>query len=216
MSTHNGAEPSRDMPLPATLVKSSTSRHRLRRLTGKDLPLVISIVAVIIALLTYIDQHDIERATVIAGEETYAAKVGFWLVNPAEPNKLPEIDVDNAGVLPISNVRVLITATGYPTVLPPGTESYLFVVVERYPVPPCKILTVAAEQAAVGSIRPLKGITYKFSIQSIDFTDASGLTWARSVDGALTPASGGRSGDGQSLGTAIPSNFDMTNAAGCT
>lgn len=79
MRNHDEVESSRDAPpLPATIVKSATSR-RLRKLTKNDLPLVISIAAVVIALLTYVDQHNSDRASAAAAEQAYAARVGFWL-----------------------------------------------------------------------------------------------------------------------------------------
>lgn len=215
MHTPGEAESSGDTPLPATLVKSSASHRQGRRLIVKELPLVISIVAAIIALLTYIDQHNVDRATVLVDEETYAARVGFWLVSPSKPDQLPEIVVDNAGVLPISNVRLLLTATGYPFVEPPNTEWYWFTVTED-PIPPCATVTAPLEQIAMSHVRPRKGITYKLSIQSLDFTDASGMTWVRSLDGALTQASGGQSGDWQSLSTPIPKKLDIGTAPGCS
>jgi hypothetical protein len=215
MHTPDEAESSGDIPLPATLVKSSTSRRRGRKLTAKELPLVISIVAAIIALLTYVDQHNVDRATVITDEETYAAKVGFWLVSPSKPGQLPEIVVDNAGVLPISNVRLLLTATGYPFVEPPNLELYWFTITED-PIPPCATVTSPVEQIAMSHVRPRKGITYKLSIQSLDFTDASGITWVRSLDGALAQESGGQSGDWQSLSTPIPNKPDVGTAPGCS
>jgi hypothetical protein len=215
MRNDDEVESSRDAPpLPATIVKSATSR-RLRRLTKNDLPLVISIAAVLIALLTYIDQHDSDRASAAAAEQAYAARVGFWFVSPDKPGQLPEIDVDNAGVLPISNVRVLLTATGYPWVEPPGTELY-WATVEEHTIPPCEIVTSPVEQIVLNHVRPLKGVSYKLTIQSLEFTDASGLTWARSVDGALAQASAGHSGSSETLSTPIPRKLDMTNAPGCS
>jgi hypothetical protein len=215
MHAHNEVGSLGETPLPAALVKSSTSHRRFRRFTKRNFALAISVLAVIISLLTYNDQHDVARATVVADEETYAAKVGFWLVSPDKPGQLPNVDIDNAGVLPVSNVRFLLTATGHPWVNAPGTEWY-WVTIAAYPIPPCTIVTTHIEQIAMSHIKPLKGIKYKLSIQSLDFTDASGLTWARSVNGALTQASGYQSGNWETLSTPVPTKLDTANAPGCS
>jgi hypothetical protein len=55
----------------------SSVRERL----SKSAPCIISVIAVIISALTYLDQHNTDRAAANSAEQVYAAKVSFWPVN---------------------------------------------------------------------------------------------------------------------------------------
>ena len=201
-----------------TPVNPPDSHHRLRKLTSKDLPIILSIVAVIISLLTYIDQHNADRAAAYSTEEANAATVSFWLVRSKTPGHLADVAVENSSVLPISNVRVLVTAIGYPFIRPPGTELYS-VTVSEYTLPPCSVFTNPALQMAKSLVIQKSHVSHphtrwRLSI-SIEFTDASGLTWTRSVTGTLKRSAGNQLGDGQGLSVPIPSNTNITKAPGC-
>lgn len=205
----------RDAPSRPRSVNSPMSR-RLRKLARKkNLPLAISIISLVISALTYLDQTNANRATAAANEETYAARVGFWVVNSGKRGQLPAVEINNGSALPISNVQILIMAVRDPQIRPPAVDLYTFTGNEEYPVPPCKTLLVPIEQEAMSHIPTEKGVTYKITIQSIDFTDASGLTWTRSGDGTLSQISGDQSGYWQSLTTPIPSGVDMGNSPSC-
>lgn len=209
------AESGGDVPARPRFVNPPMSR-RLRKLARKkNLPLAISILSLAISALTYLDQTNANRATAIANEETYAARVGFWVVSSGKRGQLPAVEINNGSALPISNVRVLLMAIRDPQIKPPAVDLYAFTGNEEYPVPPCKTLLVPIEQEAMSHILAEKGVTYKLIIQSIEFTDASGLTWNRSGDGTLTQISGEQSGYWQSLTTPIPSGVDMGNSPSC-
>jgi hypothetical protein len=96
------------VPLPGELVyeKPSEPVHRRKGRAGIVIPIVISIIAVIISLLSYIDQYRTDRNASIAAEEANAAKVGFWLINTH--SKVTLLAIENGSDLPISNVRVLV------------------------------------------------------------------------------------------------------------
>jgi hypothetical protein len=226
MNANGDIESPGEKPTESTSVKPSPFHGALKKLTRRDLPLALSVVAVIISLLTYIDQHNADRNAAIASAETDAAKVSFWLVSSKVPGQLPEVIVQNDGVLPISNVEITLQAMGIPFVNPPGTEVYLINFIEDT-LPPCSEYKAPILEDATIRMRnfqqshhdipaPPKGTSWKFGNYSLEFTDASGLTWTRSGTGALTQSVSGQPGDSQTLSVPAPNGLTTTDAPGCS
>ena len=225
MNANGDVESPSEKPPESVSAKPSPFRSASKKFTRKDLPLALSIVAVIISLLTYIDQHNADRNAAIASAEADAAKVSFWLVDSKVPGQLPEVVVQNDGVLPISNVEITLQAMGVPFVDPPGTEVYFINFIEDT-IPPCSVYKVPVLEDATIRMRsfqqshhdmpaPPKGTSWKFGDYSLEFTDASGLAWTRSGTGTLTQSVNGQPGYSQSLSVPAP-NGVTTNAPGCS
>jgi hypothetical protein len=208
--------PSSDMPLPSAQVQSPASNRKRKRITSKYLPLALSTAAVVVSLLNYADQHGADRAAAISAEESYAVRVSFWLVNSGVSGQLPEVAVQNDGVLPISNALILIQATSSPLISAPGTGLY-FISVREGTLPPCAIYTAPVLQLAKDHIPRASRIGHSWSItiESLRFTDASGLTWTRSAEGTLSQSAINQSNDSSTLSTPIPSGLNTEDAPGC-
>lgn len=221
-----GDESPSEKPIESVSVKPSPFLGALKKLTSKDLPLALSVIAVIISLLTYIDQHNADQNAAIASAEADAAKVSFWLVSSKGPGQLPEVVVQNDGVLPISNVEITLQAMGVPFINPPGTESYYINFIEDT-LPPCSVYKAPILEDATARMRdfqqahhdvpvPPKRTSWKFSNYALKFTDALGLTWTRSGTGALAQSVSGQPGYSQALSIPAPNGLTTTHAPGCS
>lgn len=81
--------------------KRTAIRRQNWNLRRKDLPIAISVLALLISLFGYVDEYEANRVAVASAEDMYATPVGFWLTVPSAPHGLAETAVENGGALPI-------------------------------------------------------------------------------------------------------------------
>ena len=86
-------EPSAPVPKPVSTAPDSRAPTShlagLKKVAKSSPPYFISLAAIVISLLTYIDQHNANEAVQRSAEATYAANASFWLAYaPPPPVKL--------------------------------------------------------------------------------------------------------------------------------
>jgi hypothetical protein len=225
----------------ATSQPGSSSQHKRLamawRITKVAGPALVSVAALAISLLTYLDQHAVNTAAAAASEEAYATKVTYWLKD-SFPNY--QIIIQNSSTAPISNVTVtfsldFLEAHGYPGGLLALAPHIMLLqmeptaVVRIGTIPPCRIATTdAVTQAQLKGGQRLLGfkdltskekswikthITIGTYIEGVDFTDANGVSWQRNNQDILTNVSMPRADIGAFSYT--PQDLSITPANGC-
>lgn len=136
---------------------------------------------------------------------------------PKARGHLANVAVENDSVLPISNIRVLVQAYSAPVILPPLTGVYEVSAAE-YTFPPCSILTTPVLQEVKDLVihKAVRRASWKVGVQSVEFTDGSGVTWARSINGTLTQVANRQPDGSRALSAPVPGWRDIKNAAGCS
>jgi hypothetical protein len=200
-------------PIPVPVRCRARVRHSTRQRPGRwvrlvrlILPTAISIVAVIVSVLAFIDQHSADQRTATAAQQAYADKVSYWQVPVAGRPDASELMIQNRSTAPISSVNLNVyAAPPYETVSVPLNLNVGI-------VPPCSIITTTILQEAAATelelieltaggrvVRKLFEASLKailgehrvpaprvnVNVNSMTFTDASGLTWTRSSAGTL-------------------------------
>jgi hypothetical protein len=158
--------------------------QRSKRDVGTVVALLVSIIAVVISLLAYFDQHSADQAASILVEESSAAKVGFWLVASNPPSEFDQVAIENDGVLPIANVRLIANGVAHDQ----NQDTDYVIVLPENTLPPCTVYTAAALQQGYDYVINSQHVTtlYGMQIEYLEFTDPSGVTWTRSSTGVLT------------------------------
>lgn len=168
-------------------VKSADNREGEHR--GRAWPTIlsaatvaVSLAALAVSVLTYLDSHKSNNIEIATSKEDYATKVSFWLTSS---DGRPFLWVENLGDATISNVvaklgvlnsKVNIVQAFVPIgQIPPcridkiDLDSYVTQATEGYTKPPIKIRSENA---------PIQG-------EAVYFTDANAVTWARFANGSL-------------------------------
>ena len=151
-------------------------------------PIVVSVVAIVISVLAYVDQHHTDSATLaaaaLAAEQQYARQVAFW-VNDGQGVPVPVLMVENLGSAPIANAELTLRIT-LPSTVPNAYAEQSF---DLGVIPPCTISSTVMTSlhgpfgesgASLYSTDPL------FQFDSwLNFTDSAGQSWQRNGDGSL-------------------------------
>jgi hypothetical protein len=143
-----------------------------RSLSRRLVPAIISVTALVVSILAFLNQRSAGQAAMIANQQADAVQVTYWIL-PAAGNVHHEIlFVQNRGTAPISEVSFGLSSAS-PTVKTAETARY-------GSIAPCTILKADLSSAIPGDAKSY-----------IRFTDVSGLTWIRTSWGQLNmvPAS---------------------------
>ena len=132
--------------------------------------LVLSVVAIITAGLTYLDQRSVNGITQARYERRYADRIAWW---PDNSGANEEIRVQNRSTMPISNVVVGHVSSAL--VDPGSTESWLLKV--SGVIPPCSLAIIEVPEDLVTT-----------ELTRIAFRDGEGRGWVREGNGLLLRA----------------------------
>lgn len=159
------------------------------------IPIVVSLAALAVSVLAYIDQHTADTAALAAAatarEHKYADQVAFW-IDVGRGVRLPVLMVENLGSAPIANVQLTLRLTLPSTV----RDAYYTEVFALGVIPPCTVSStvMTAQQArqfeggatpsaaAFGQVAGEKTMLFD---SWLNFTDASARSWQRNGDGSL-------------------------------
>jgi hypothetical protein len=173
-------------------------------------PLSVSLAALVVSTLAYVDQHKSDNAAIIAKQESYARRVSFWLANnPRKP--VPLLLIQNRSDAPISDVVVKLGINDgnrniVDTMLPVGT------------IPPCSLDKISWSKFAQQNTGPhitIQGESLPLSPEQITFTDADAVTWTRFWDGSLEKQRHG-STLGSLVGQSVTRFSSITTVNGCS
>ncbi len=188
-------------------------RHPWKKVGQFILRNFLSVIAIIVSILVYVDQHNanvdqhnVNEAAANSAQQTYAAQVSFWLVS-VNDSSIPQLIIQNRSFAPISNVFLQLSASGWGGWLQINTSA------GSGTIPPCSIDTTLALKDAAGAAFP-RNLTW--SVALLRFTDASGITWARLPDGTLVKYPGNIPNDSQALNTPIVPGNNISPANGCS
>ena len=168
--------------------------QRERHVKG-TVSVIVSVVALVVSVLLFLDQHSVDQASLTAGNQRYARLVSAWVIPPGGRHAA-QLVVENLGDAVIRQVTVRYEASwwkpgapGQETgqgVLNTGSLSSRANDDELGDVGPC---SVAAEDIAGSTGRTTgNGYSWTADIESVTFTDFNGTTWTRSDTGTLTNA----------------------------
>ena len=189
-----------------------TRRHPWKGLAQIVLPISVSVVALVVSILTYVDQHNIDQATVISAQQAYASQVSFWLVQ-VHGSSTPQLVIQNRSFAPISNVFLQISASRYRGWLEIDTPAGVGT------IPPCSLDTTSTlKESALAASHQTLGAPKDFamSVVRLTFTDASGITWARLPNETLVRYTGNHAHNAQALNTPILPGNSISSAHGCS
>lgn len=163
------------MPAPLANASSPPSGGDVSatQLTGRSLsrrlvPVIVSMAALIVSTLVFLNQRSVDQRTVIANQQANAGQVTYWVL-PAASNRHHEtLFVQNHGTVPISGVILDLSTVD------PKTEATISARAGFGSIAPCTILEVDLSNAPAEAAKSY-----------IQFTDAAGLTWVRTSWGQL-------------------------------
>jgi hypothetical protein len=183
-------------------------------------PIAISVLALIFAGLTYVDQHNVDVAAVTASQEAYARLVSYYQSAPGFPGSYTMV-IQNLGQQPIFNVQAQIVLVHYNK-----TAQTLAATFELpFELPPCSDTTVNfSDPGLLGSLekysvmfKDVKSNSYNWVPVPflLVFTDANQRAWEINTLGTLTEVA---------ITTTLPNAVDIgtahtmhtTPAHGCT
>lgn len=149
----------------------------------------ISIAALVLSFLAYLDQHSSNESAAIADQQAYASKVTFWLTNDGSATTL---NVQNASTAPVADVEIVVIESHAGGTA--AKEGYLVL----GNMPPCVIGSWRLSADIGFSDETLSGGGGSWgawptgstdpateTFDGIDFTDANAVTWQRLTDGKL-------------------------------
>ena len=76
------------------------------------------------SVLAYPDQHSSNAATQAVAIRTYADQVSYWPVSSPSTTAIPDVDVQNLGSEPISNVYLILSWDQVPATYSPNYPAY--------------------------------------------------------------------------------------------
>jgi hypothetical protein len=165
--------------------KRTTARQNIGKITAVTLPIIISVLALVVARLSYIDEHRSFVSAATAQQEAGANLVTAYeqLINDGSY----DITVQNLGSAPIYNVEVHATAiinssSGLgPTVYGPGRLFFFYLGV----LPPCSTNNIEPQSEKLQSVLTFHGFGTKkdffdISPSALTFTDANQNNWSKS------------------------------------
>jgi hypothetical protein len=155
----------------------------------------MSVVALAVPVLSLLEQHSADQASLTASNQTYARLVTAWIV-PPEGRHAAQIVVQNPGGALIKRVTVRYEASWWKPGAPSqetgqgqlntGSLSSRPDDDELGDIGSC---SVAADDIAGSAGRTTdNGYSWTADVESVTFTDINGTTWTRSDTGTLTSA----------------------------
>src|SRR5271169_7044528 len=161
---------------PAGKPPPSAEPQGLKKRIENVAPIAISIIALIISLLAYIDQHNANQIASTSAAMAEANKVAFWSTPSTSSAGFALVTVQNDNILPIQNVHILVSATYYGKRV---VTIYIFID-PMDTLAPCSnylinVLQFTSDYAE--RTEHLEGLS-GWGIQALEFTDSSGITWS--------------------------------------
>ena len=192
--------------------RGSARGNRFWTIAVTAVPILISVVALIVAVLSYQDQHSADIAAATASEAANANLVSFWTPN------VHEVVVENLGQTPVFNVTlnfgdVLEVISSSPP-LSQLKISELGLPADIGTLPPCSVATINTDpqvsrvsppsnlhglaaqrwqalektlEKVLSTLQTWPGLLTRPStlVTEISFTDPNGRNWVRSITGEL-------------------------------
>lgn len=133
-----------------------------RSLSRRLVPVMVSMTALIVSILAFLNQRSVDQRTMIASQQADAGQVTYWIL-PAASNRYHEIlFVQNRETALISGVILDLSAVD------PKTEATTSARAGLGSIAPCTLLEV-----------DLSSTLAEVAKSYIQFTDVTGLTWVR-------------------------------------
>ena len=151
-------------------------------------PIALSVVAIVVATLAYLDQHTTNSETLaaaaLASEQQYARQVAFW-VNDGQGVRVPVLMVENLGSAPIANAKLTLRIT-VPSTVPGAYDEQSF---DLGVIPPCTtsstVMTSLRGTFGESAADLYSGDPLWHFDSWLNFTDSGGKSWQRNGDGSL-------------------------------
>jgi hypothetical protein len=146
-------------------------------------PIGISVIALVVAVLAYQDQHSANSSAAAANEKAYANLVSFWYAY-SNSYGYPDSNyliIQNLGQAPLYQVYLVFTVPAGAT----APDSLKASIDSLGVLPPCSVSRLDIRVASLNGKQALLPASKAFSSTALVFTDTNGVTWERAFSGVL-------------------------------